>query len=148
MSVHTKHGDRYSRLYNIWCGMKARCLNENNPSFRFYGGRGIRLCHEWKDYSRFKKWAIDNGYTDDLTLDRMDVNGNYEPDNCRWATWKEQQNNRRNNHFIELNGEVHTLQEWAAMLGINHSTLLERIEKWGNIEEALTIPKGGKQKWG
>lgn len=145
--THTKHGGRHTRLYNIWCGIKARCLNEQTACFKYYGGRGIKICDEWTNFKPFYEWSMANGYDDKLTIDRIDVNGNYEPNNCRWVTLKEQQNNRTNNHLITLGEKTCTLKEWADSLGISHSTLLERIERWGNIEEALTIPKGGKQKW-
>ena len=96
------HGKSRSRLYHIWLHMKARCLNKNADNFEYYGGRGIRVCDEWiQSFKIFHDWAMANGYADDLTIDRINVNGNYEPGNCRWATWKEQQNNKRNNKVKE-----------------------------------------------
>lgn len=90
-----------TRLHNIWYNMIARCYKDVNPKFKDYGARGIRVCQEWKeDFLAFRKWALENGYADDLTIDRIDVNGNYEPSNCRWATQKVQQNNRRNNRKV------------------------------------------------
>lgn len=135
-----KHGLRKSRLYEILVNIKTRCYNVNNKTYKNYGGRGITVCEEWRnDFLNFYNWAMDNGYRDDLTIDRIDVNGNYEPSNCRWVNWKIQQNNRRNNHIIEYNGEKHTLQEWSEILPINvsSSVLRYRILNGWSIEDAF-----------
>ena len=128
--------------------MNARCSKPYNTCYMYYGKRGIKVCHEWQEFLPFYEWAMSHGYQDTLTIDRIDVNGNYCPENCRWANKQTQANNTRRNHYITYNNETKTLKEWADELGISHTTLLGRLENWGSVEEALTIPKGGKQKWG
>ena len=137
------HGESKTRLYSIYRSMKRRCYDNNAISYNKYGGRGIKVCEEWQEYEPFSEWAKNNGYTDELTLDRIDNNGDYNPDNCRWATYKEQALNTRTNHFIEFCGEIKTLSQWADELGINRSTLCERINSRGwSIEKALTTTAG------
>lgn len=149
LELRQTHGMTKTRIYNTWKGMRQRCSSPSTSCYRYYGGRGITVCDEWQNFEPFYQWAISNGYANNLTIDRIDVNGNYEPSNCRWITLKEQQKNTRRNHLITFNGETKTLNEWAEQLGISHTTLLDRLNypNW-SIEEALTIPKGGKQKWG
>ena len=130
----------HSRLYSIYIGMKERCFNPQHCAYSNYGGRGISCCEDWQTFQNFKAWAESNGYTDDLTLDRIDVNGNYEPSNCRWSTFKEQQNNRTNNHLIEYNGELKTLQQWGEFFDIKWTTLYKRLQSGWDIEKALTTP--------
>lgn len=115
--------------------MKQRCYNPNNKRYKYYGGRGITVCKEWDKFEAFEKWALSHGYQDGLTLDRIDVNGNYCPENCRWVTWKVQQNNKRNNTFIAAFGEQHTLAEWEEISGVNRSTIQKRIKKRGESPE-------------
>lgn len=98
---YIQHGDTGTRLYRIWKGMKCRCLNQNYPSYKDYGARGIRICPEWvEDYPCFKEWALAHGYREELELDRIDVNGDYEPSNCRWTTHHAQTLNRRDSLFV------------------------------------------------
>lgn len=125
-----KHGMAVSlkedrpRLYEIWTGMKSRCRNLNNKN---YGGRGIKLCNEWcNDFKVFYDWAMANGYSDDFSIDRIDVDGNYEPDNCRWISQKEQTSNTRRNIKIKINGETKSVDEWSNITGIKYATLLHR----------------------
>lgn len=145
-----KDGRKGTRLYSIYNNMLTRCYNSNSRSFAYYGGRGITICDEWlHDFQAFYNWAISHGYRDDLTIDRIDVNGNYEPNNCRWVTRAEQNRNTRQNHFITYNGETRTLREWANILNINYSTLISRIDTYGwTVEEAFTtrILKGGENR--
>lgn len=137
-----KHGKRHTRLYSIWRDMIRRCESKTRYAHEHYYDKGIRLCDEWRnDFNSFYDWALNNGYTDELTIDRIDVNGNYEPNNCRWVTMKVQCNNRSNNRRISYNGAIHTLSEWEDITGIKSSTIRERIYKYGwSIEDALTLP--------
>lgn len=142
-TINKKHGMRYTRLNKIWNSMKQRCCNANDNAYKYYGGRGIRVCDEWLDkengFINFYDWSMNNGYQDNLTIDRIDVNGNYEPSNCRWINMKQQSNNRRDNHNITYNNETHTIAEWSEILNINRYTLYYRINKSNmSIEEALT----------
>lgn len=120
----------YIRLHHILAGMKRRCNDKNDKNFKNYGGRGIKICDEWLNpengITNFCNWAINNGYQDNLTIDRIDVNGNYEPSNCRWVTLKEQENNRRNNVFLKYNGQIKTLKQWAEKIDIPYNTLYSR----------------------
>lgn len=130
-----------TRLGRIWNNMKKRCYNENNNSYCFYGAKGVVVCDEWvHDFNAFRDWALSHGYRDDLTIDRIDSNGNYSPDNCRWATPKEQAYNRSSNHVITYNGKTMTMTEWAESLGMNYRTLSKRIRDGWAIERALTTP--------
>lgn len=135
---HT-HGMFGERLYNIHASMVQRCTNPNNQDFHNYGGRGITICKEWLVFENFRDWALANGYASNLTLDRENVNGNYDPTNCRWITSKKQNNNRRNNRLLTYNGETHTMAEWSEITGIKYSILACRIlnHKWP-VERALT----------
>lgn len=112
-AVNTTHGMTGSRLWNTWRAMRERCLNPNSVSYPRYGGRGITLYAEWRSFSAFKEWALANGYRDGLTIDRIDNNGPYSPQNCRWATWDEQQNNRRNNHMLTIRGATKSVAQWS-----------------------------------
>lgn len=135
-----KHGGKHTKLYEIWCAMKQRCNNKNAWAYKYYGAKGVKVCEEWqKDYLDFKQWAELNGYTEGLTLDRIDNNGNYEPSNCRWVTMKVQANNQTHTTRIEYLGVRKTLHEWAELLGIHPSTLYHRIYKrrW-SVERAFT----------
>lgn len=140
----TKHGMADTRLYSEWRTMKTRCSNPRNHKYESYGARGITVCPEWSEsFEAFRDWAFANGYRDDLTIDRIDGNGNYEPSNCRWATQKEQQNNRCNNRMLTYNGKTQTLQQWAEEIGMKSRTLQMRLRRGWTDEEAITKPVRG-----
>lgn len=135
---------RKLRLYKIWTGMKRRCYDERRLEYKNYGGRGIEICQEWKNsFEAFRDWATENGYTDELTIDRIDVNGNYEPSNCRWVTLKEQANNMRTNTMVTYKGETKTLAQWAESFGINYHTLVTRLYK-ENLPFEEAVKKGNR----
>ena len=140
--ITKKHGMFGTRIYKIWDSMKQRCFNKNHSEYKNYGGRGITICDEWiQNFQSFYNWAMANGYRDDLTIDRKDVNGNYCPENCRWADDIVQHNNTRVNRYIEFKGETHTMAEWARIKGMKYVTLNTRINKYQwSIEKALTTP--------
>lgn len=143
---HYIHGKRKTRLYRIWTNMKTRCINPNDPHFERYGRRGITVCDEWKnDFKAFYDWSMSNGYADDLTIDRIDNNGNYEPSNCRWVTVKEQNQNKRNVILITYDGETHTVTEWARKLNLGHDTIRQRYHKGWTPEQCLFGKKGVMQ---
>lgn len=135
------HNKSNTRLYTIWENIKQRCYNPNNNRYKNYGARGITVCDKWKEFMPFYNWAMANGYRDDLTIDRIDVNGNYEPSNCRWATPKEQANNTRQNRMITYNGKTQTLAQWADEMNIDYRALWARINQchW-SIDKAFNMP--------
>lgn len=136
------HGMTDTSIYAVWCTMKARCNNPNSLKYHLYGGRGISVCDEWQhNFQTFYDWAMANGYKDGLSIDRINVNGNYEPSNCRWATVKEQANNRRTNTFVSFKGETHTVSEWSEILGISRIALYHRLERGWSLEKALATGK-------
>ena len=142
MSARAKHHGFGTRLYNIWNSMRQRCNNPNNHAYHNYGGRGIEICKEWDDYNVFREWAISNGYDEDAprgqcTLDRIDVNGDYSPENCRWATMLEQGNNKRGTICIEYNGVSRTITEWSEITGLDRTTIHKRYKKGLPPEEIL-----------
>lgn len=128
----------HDRIHKIYHAMKRRCLNPKDHKYEYYGGRGIGVCQEWlDDYLSFRKWAINNGYKSDLTLDRIDTEKGYSPENCRWATIKEQCNNRRSNHLITYNGKTQSMTMWAEELGVTFGTLKYRISHNRDIEQVF-----------
>ena len=126
------------RLYSIWTGMKTRCLNPNSSRYSDYGGRGVTVCFEWMEFNNFCLWAIDNGYQDGLTLERIDNDKSYCPGNCRWATIEEQSKNKRNLRMYTYNGETRHLAEWARVLNIDYQLLYDRLDLGMSFEKAVT----------
>jgi hypothetical protein len=148
--MHDKHGDtkggEWHRLYRIWVAMRQRCNDPNRDGFAGYGGRGIKVCPEWdSSYPAFKAWALANGYASHLTIDRVDVNGNYEPGNCRWLTVKEQLSNTRRSKLVTVNGVTRNVLEWSRVTGIVWSTLYKRYRKGVRGVEFIAPPKQARK---
>lgn len=140
--MKAKHGAWGTRLYTIYTQMKQRCYNPNRREYKNYGGRGIGVCSEWlSGFDVFSNWAYSNGYCDNLTLDRINNNGNYEPNNCRWVSMKAQSNNKRGNIIVAYNGEEMTLSECADKYGVDYHTLYVRTQQLGwDLEKAIAKP--------
>lgn len=137
-----------TRLYRIWCGIKTRCLNSNNHAYKNYGGRGIKICDEWLDYASFYNWAMNNGYKDNLTIERIDNNGNYEPSNCTWIARGMQAYNRKTSFIVTYKGETKTLSEWASILKLSYPMLFNRLKYLGwSVEKAFTTPSAKLQNY-
>lgn len=137
---HAKHGKSDTRLYRIWKNMKTRCYNKNYERYNDYGGRSIKICDEWlNDFQAFYDWAVNNDYKENLTIDRIDNNKGYSPDNCRWATRKQQTRNRRNTMQFAYKGETKSLAEWCEVLNLNYKTINNRIYSGLPIEKALEL---------
>ena len=122
-----KHGMSNTRIYTIWSGMIQRCCNPNAKNYPRYGGRGITICEEWKEFKNFYDWSKISGYTDNLTIESLDNNGNYCPENCTWITKQNQMRNTRRNHYIKYNDEELTLTEWARKFDMNVETLRYQV---------------------
>lgn len=131
------HGMTDTRLYRIYRHMIGRCYNEHDIRYPYYGARGITVCAEWSKFDNFAKWALENGYNDELSIDRIDVNGNYTPDNCKWSTVQEQSLNKTNTHYIEFNGVKKSIAEWAREYGMPYKRLHKRIRDGWSPERAL-----------
>lgn len=129
----TKHNDSNTTLYYIWKNIKFRCNNKNHKEYKNYGGRGIKICDEWNDYSLFKVWAIKSNYKRGLTIDRIDANKGYYPENCRWIKLKEQSRNKTSNLYFSYNGHIYNLHELSNILHINYTTLHNHFTKYNNL---------------
>ena len=133
------------RLRRTLTSMKARCLNKKSTYYKDYGGRGIKICQEWlKDRYSFYNWALENGYNENLTIDRIDCNGNYEPSNCKWSTKKEQANNKRTSIFLTYNNEKKTITDWSEIYNITMAKVSYRYKKGLPFEEIFEINKDGE----
>lgn len=141
------HGMTGTRLYRIWCMMKSRCSNPNMDYYYLYGGKGISVCDEWRNsFDSFSKWSIGHGYNDSLTIDRIDSNKDYCPENCRWVTFKKQANNTSRNHLLEYNGGIYTLAELSEIVNIPYSTLRHRIYDGMSVYSAIEKPHRTSKK--
>ncbi len=150
-NLNKTHGGRNERLYLVWMDMRRRCYDTKDKNYHRYGGRGISVCDEWKDYAVFREWANSNGYDKDAkpgecTIDRIDVNGDYCPDNCRWIDIITQQNNRRSNVFITYNGKTQTATQWSREQGYHPSLINRRLSMGWSAERAITTPPRGTRK--
>lgn len=142
------HGEaksnKQTRLYRIWAGMKNRCNNESHIGYAYYGAKGIKVCDEWNDYEIFKGWALENGYADNLTIDRIDNQKGYCPENCRWATYKTQCNNTTRNHYVTADGQTLSISQWAERNNLPCRTIAARLNLLGwSPEEAVMTPLRG-----
>lgn len=144
-----KHGLSHTRLHKIWHSMYCRCYYSSTNQYKNYGGKGIKVCEEWKHsegFINFYNWAINNGYSDELTLDRIDNEKDYCPENCRWSTPKSQSNHKTNNVFYTMNGKTQTSKQWCDEYGISQTTLNDRLKRGWTLKQALTISTKGTQR--
>ena len=141
MRNNSSHHESHTRLHNIWCDMNKRC--KSNPR---YAGRGIFVCDEWKDYSAFASWARSNGYSDELTIERINVNGPYEPNNCKWITLEKQARNRTTTRWVMYGGEKMSLAEASERSGIPYKVAHLRIKSGWSVEKALSVPVRSKSE--
>lgn len=135
-----RHGMTGTKIHQAWTHMRARCNNADDKNYKNYGGRGITVCVEWDSFESFYDWSMANGFRNDLSIDRIDNNGIYEPNNCRWTTNKVQQNNTRFNRLISINGTTKTFTQWTELIGINKATLEYRIKNKWSDEQLLSKP--------
>jgi hypothetical protein len=136
-----KHGSSHTKLYAIWRHIKNRCYGNDPQHRRYYAERGIKMCERWlNSFENFQGWAISCGYKDGLTIDRINVNGDYSPENCRWATRREQSNNRRVTLFLTLNGITRALSDWAEVAGLPYHVVFKRYKQGWNAERIINTP--------
>jgi|SRR5665648_476531 len=142
------HGESETKLYGVWLTMRNRCRLKTSKSYKDYGARGVRVCDEWESsFESFRDWSLINGYREGLTIERKNNSDGYSPINCKWAGREEQGNNKRNNHWLKVNGEEHTLAQWSRIYGISRKTIASRI-KAGWVEPKLfTSPETGNNQY-
>ena len=143
--LNKTHGGRHERLYLVWMDMRRRCYDKKDDAYSRYGGRGIKVCEEWNDYAMFRDWANKTGYDPNAkrqqcTIDRIDTNGNYCPENCRWVDAKVQSNNRRSNKLIDIDGRTRTLKQWAEELNLNYQLVCKRLAAGWDVDKAFYQP--------
>ncbi len=132
LTKYHRHKLSHTKLWDTYYGMKSRCYDKNDSHYSYYGGRGIIICDEWlNSFDAFAQWSVENGFSDNLQIDRIDNNGNYEPSNCRWVTLKENCRNRSTNVMIPYNNGYVTLVEYAEILGIPYKTAYSKYRKFG-----------------
>ena len=133
-------------LYSTFSSMKSRCKFKSSPNYIYYGAKGVKVCDEWShDFYAFKKWSIENGYKKGLSLDRIDFNGNYSPENCRWVTRNEQAHNKSSNVVIEYMGKTMDVTQWCEHLGLNRATIFTRLARGWTIERTFSTPTGKRR---
>lgn len=141
LSAVTTHAESGTKLHKVWRGIKWRCYDVHSPVYKYYGARGIIVCDEWIDnFENFRDWALANGYQEGLSIDRINVDGDYSPQNCRWGDAFTQMNNTRRNHFMEFQGEIHSVSEWSRLKGISVGCLFSRLRRGWSVERTLTEP--------
>lgn len=138
--MNCKHNKTHTNLYHIWSSMKQRCYNIRSREYKYYGARGVTICDEWlEDFMNFYNWAMDNGYREGLSIDRINNSNSYSPDNCRWTDKATQNRNRRSSITITIKGETHCLSEWCEILGLKYHTIKQRLYHNWPIEQALEL---------
>lgn len=144
---NTKHGESGTPLYRKWISILRRCESPKCPYYKDYGGRGITVCEEWHDFLMFKKWVEETQQNKDFTIDRIDNDKGYSPDNCRWASKKVQANNRRSNILFEYKGDIHNLEEWSKILNFDYKRVHSRMYKLGwSFEKSISVPVDIKKR--
>ena len=134
-----KHGQVATKLYYVWTGLRTRCNNPRNTNFKYYGGRGITYAKEWESFENFCDWALASGYKDGLSIERIDVDGNYCPENCTWIPHSDQQKNKTNAVLITKEGETHSVAEWSRITGLTDSTIRNRVKVYSDPNIILSL---------